>query len=111
MNPGGNISAIVYKSFLDPNDVPKVKGIDIGQYFTKTFYERKLPVWQNLDDLGEPAGIAPATAEDKGGAATPALLPLSHLLIGLWLGLLAYVLFSNRKRARELVYHYWPGKG
>lgn len=116
MNPGGNISAIVYKSFLDPNDVPKVKGVDLGQYFTKTFYERELPVWQNLDEwhsLGEPAGAAPAetAAEGKGGEATLASFPLTNLLIGLFLGLLAYVLFSNHKRARELLYHYWPGKG
>lgn len=115
MSPGGNISAIVYKSFLDPNDVPKVKGIDIGQYFTETFYERKLPVWQNLDEwhsLGEPASASPAetAAEGKVGVAT-APFPLSNLLIGLFLGLLAYVLFSNRKRARELLYHHWPGKG
>ncbi|MBN2702240.1 MAG: multicopper oxidase domain-containing protein [Methylohalobius sp. ZOD2] len=120
MNPGGNISAIVYKSFLDPNDVPRIQGVDLGQYFTRAFYERKLPVWQDIDEwntLGEPgadlsqAETEPSKAHREEAAEQPAKTPFRNLLVGLFLGLLAYVLFSNRKRARELLYQYWPGKG
>jgi len=119
VNPGGNISAIVYKSYLDANDVPKLQGIDLSRYFTKAFYQRKLPVWQNIDEwnsLGEPEGHEAAAVSSeqttaKKTAAAPSGAPFRNLLIGLLLGLLAYLLFANRNRARELFCQYILGRG
>ncbi len=111
MNPGGNISAIVYKSYLGANDIPKVQGIDLGQYFSTGFYQRQIPVWQNLDEwnsLGEPG--TQLAAEEAGKAAKPKRSPLRNLLIGLLLGFLAYVLFTNRERGRELFCQYVLGR-
>lgn len=117
MNPGGNIGAVVYKSFLDPNDVPRIQGIDISQYFTSKFYQRKLPVWQDIDEwnsLGEPALVesqqGPAPEESgKTTVVKPSQGPLKKLFIGLLLGLLAYVLFTNSQKAQRILLRYWPG--
>ncbi|BCX88146.1 manganese oxidase [Methylomarinovum tepidoasis] len=107
MNPGGNISAIVYKSYLGPGDVPKVQGVDLSRYFTEAFYQRKLPVWQNIDEwdsLGDPEARSQETVQppEAGEEASP----WRRFWIGLLIGLLAYVLFSNRERARELFCRY-----
>ncbi len=115
MNPGGNISAIVYKSFLDPNDVPRIQGIDISQYFTKAFYQRQLPVWQGIDEwnsLGDPGYVESEGAEGAQAAAKttikPSKSPVKNLIIGMLLGLLAYILFTNSKRAQQVLLRYWP---
>ncbi len=122
MNPGGNISAVVYKSFLDANDVPRVQGIDLAQYFTKEFYQRQRPVWQNIDEwdsLGEPQDqqveretVSRKVPQQVTAPQTPtSKAPFRNLLIGLLLGLLAYILFANRNRGRELFCQYILGKG
>ncbi|MGH8556761.1 MAG: multicopper oxidase domain-containing protein [Methylococcales bacterium] len=63
--PGGNITLIVYRSFLGPNGLPVMQGMDLAPYFTPAFYERKLPVWAAIDPagaLGDPAPSAPTLA-------------------------------------------------
>jgi len=121
MNPGGNISAIVYKSYLDANDVPKVQGVDIGQYFSQSFQKRQQPVWQNIDkwnSLGEPEGrmSETTTTESKSAVVTKVAekssgVSLRNFLVGMILGVLAYILFANRHRARELYCQYILGRG
>lgn len=106
MNPGGNVSAIVYKSYLNENGMPKVQGVDITQYFTKAFQERKLPVWQDADEwgsLGE-VSLLQAAEQPPMGAKPSASSSVKNLFIGLLLGVIAYLLFANRKRAEELAY-------
>lgn len=109
MGEGGSISLIVYKEFLDEKGTPKTHGMDLTPYFTKKFWERKLPVWQDWADdwgsLGDPgAGGAPGAAT----ASAPAVVPpsatpsgssaLSNLFFGVLLGTLGYFLFVYRER-------------
>jgi len=106
MGEGGSISLIVYKSFLDENGTPKTHGMDLKPYFTKKYWERKIPVWQDWADdwgsLGEPA--APAVAPGK--TATPAEVssssPWGRLFTGFLLGLFGYFLYLNRERLKAL---------
>ena len=48
--PGGHISAVVFESFLGPNGMPKLQGVDVSPFFTKEFYQKKYPVWNLSDD-------------------------------------------------------------
>ncbi len=110
MGEGGSISLIVYKNYLDENGTPATHGMDLKPYFTKAFWERKVPVWQNyMDDwnsLGEPAGMRPAepaaTAPRQAATAsasqpTPAdNTPLGGLFSGLLLGMAAYAAYTWR---------------
>ncbi len=47
--PGGHISAVAFESFLGPNGMPKLQGVDVSPFFTQEFYQKKYPVW-NLSD-------------------------------------------------------------
>ena len=47
--PGGHISSVVFESFLGPNGMPKLQGVDVSPFFTKEFYQKKYPIW-NLSD-------------------------------------------------------------
>ncbi|MGH8556587.1 MAG: multicopper oxidase domain-containing protein, partial [Methylococcales bacterium] len=63
--PGGNITMIVYRSFLDPNGLPLMQGMDLAPYFTPAYFERKVPVWAAIDKAGtlaDPAPESPALA-------------------------------------------------
>lgn len=110
MNPGGNVSAMVYKKYLSENGMPKGIGESPLPLFYKKYQQRKLPVWQDVVDwdYGEidargyvpsPAGIplaveaAPkAFSETAGSTGTPT----SNLIIGLAIGMLLYLLFTSR---------------
>ena len=52
IGPGGNVSAIVYDSFMDANGLPKTQGVDLSQYFHPDFYARRLPTWESYDPIG-----------------------------------------------------------
>jgi len=57
IGPGGNISAIVYTDFLDPDGWPRTQGVAWDNYFTEQYYRKEIPVW-NLyapDLFGQPA--------------------------------------------------------
>lgn len=45
IGPGGNISAIVYETFLDNNGWPKTQGVPWDNYFTDAYYDKEVPVW------------------------------------------------------------------
>ncbi len=128
MNPGGNVSAIVYKSFLTDEGIPKLQGVSVEPYFTKDFFARNLPVWQDADDwnsLGD--------ADPEGYMAPQAFQPIvtsksktkvsgevsdesffSNLFTGLILGMLIYLLFINREKVisttKSLVSSYKGGQ-
>jgi hypothetical protein len=115
MGEGGSISLVVYNDFIDENGTPKTHGMDLKPYFTKEFWQRKLPVWQDwLDDwgsLGTPAGPMEATATGAGKTPAPAAPPSSteptsgggNLWSGLLLGIVAYFLYLYRERVLALV--------
>lgn len=122
-NPGGNVSAIVYKKYLNEMGLPKVIGESVESLFTTAFYQRKLPAWQNIDpwnSLGE--------VDAKGYKAPPASKPVviegpkslaeinkenatantdnnafGNFLIGLIGGILAYLLIINREKILSMV--------
>ncbi len=48
--PGGHISIVAFESFLKPNGMPKLQGVDVRPFFTKEFYQKKIPVWTMSDD-------------------------------------------------------------
>ncbi|MCI0734531.1 MAG: multicopper oxidase domain-containing protein [Methylococcaceae bacterium] len=90
--PGGNITLIVYRSFLGENGLPAMHGMDLAPYFTPTFYERKVPVWQAIDPSGSLADPAPESPSLTG----PLLL---FFAAGLGAGgLVLLVLFRRRGR-------------
>lgn len=100
MAEGGSMSSIVYKSYLGEHGMPKVShfGIDLSEFFTKEYYERRYPVWQDLDEwasLGSPAGqmgFDPATQTS-----------LLNALFGLLIGLAIYFIFAMRSRITQRV--------
>ena len=120
MNPGGNVSAIVYKSFLNEEGIPKLQGVSVAPYFTKDFFARQLPVWQDADawnSLGEvdPRGYVPPAAfpVDTSDAAKGAMKTVQvsdeggssfrNFFVGLLLGVFAYLLVVNREKVINMV--------
>jgi hypothetical protein len=115
MGEGGSISLIAYKQYLDDKGTPQVHGMDLSPYFSKQYWERKIPVWQNWADdwggLGHPAEGAQPT-----GTPTPAIIPppppsssnqtaaassgggWGNLFAGLSLGIFGYVFYVRRER-------------
>jgi hypothetical protein len=119
MGEGGSISLIAYKEFLDDKGTPKVHGMDLTPYFSKKYWERKIPVWQNwADDWGSLG--APAEGASPTGTPTPAVAPpapfkttaaapatnsgggFGSLLTGLLLGLIAYVFYLKREQVATI---------
>lgn len=129
MNPGGNVSAIVYKKYLNEMGLPKTIGESAESLFTKAFYERKVPVWQNTDawnSLGEidasdykaPPASQPVVIEgpkslaefEKSAAMTDDDSAFENFLIGLIGGILAYLLIINREKIIRMVASKREGK-
>jgi len=110
---GGDISLVVYKDFLDEKGIPKAHGMSLAQYFTKGFWQRNYPVWQDYDawrSLGlpdlqadvTPAKIAvePIVVAPNAAVATTSNTTgfnLGNLFNGLLLGLLSYAAVIKRK--------------
>ena len=115
---GGDISLVVYKGFMDNRGIPQVHGMSLAPYFTKEFWQGKIPAWQDYDawkSLGlpeikpgkqpafKPAAPKPTATNESGDAASqqPAAEDssfLGQLLFGLTLGLAAYTLFLKRDK-------------
>jgi len=124
MNPGGNVSALVYKKYLNEVGLPKTIGESIAPLFTKKFHDRKLPVWQNIDDwnsLGEidaEGYVAPPSSKMAAPDVTPGSADIQaptdnsfrNLIFGLFLGLLAYVLVVNRVKVIAFISSLKGGK-
>ncbi len=101
MAEGGSMSSIVYKSYLGESNMPKVShfGIDLNKYFTKEYYERRLPVWQDLDEwssLGSPG--------EGSGLEDKTQTSLIYGAIGLLFGLMFYWIFSKRKSITQVMF-------
>ena len=111
MGEGGSISLIVYKGYLDENGTPKTHGMDLTPYFTKEFWQRKIPVWQDWADDWGSLGNPGAGSSIAGPASSSP--PVNHivqssngtwgkLLWGVLLGALGYFLFLYRDRVLAL---------
>ncbi|WP_428357525.1 multicopper oxidase domain-containing protein [Methyloprofundus sp.] len=123
-NPGGNVSALVYKKYLNEIGLPKTIGESIVPLFTKKFQDRKLPVWQNIDSwnsLGEvdasgytpPPASVPAAADVTPGSAdipVPVDNSFRNLMFGLFLGIMAYLLIIYRANLIALISAFKGGK-
>jgi hypothetical protein len=118
---GGDISLVVYRDFLDEKGIPKAHGMSLAPYFTKGFWKRNYPVWQDYDawrslglpDLNagyQPSKVAVQTVQAQWTPETPVVEQktsvFGKLLFGLILGLSSYVLIINRQmiidRVRKL---------
>lgn len=109
MNPGGNVSALVYKSYLNDNGIPKLQGVDVTPYFTNEYFARQTPVWQDIDawnSLGEPeevddvgsAFVVQATDKSASSEASSGNGDTSvNFFFGLILGLIAFLTFKYRE--------------
>lgn len=117
MNPGGNVSAVVYKKYLNKVGLPKTIGESITPLFTKSFQARKVPVWQNIDawnSLGEvdaegyvappPSVIAiPDITQGSTNIQAFADNAFRNIVFGLLLGVLVYVLVIYRAKIMALI--------
>lgn len=82
IGPGGDITAITYRSFLKENGFPVLNGVSWEPYFTPEYYERKVPVWNTYTSsvfFGDVQKLPPRT------------LPLAAAaVLGLLLGIALY---------------------
>ncbi len=88
--PGGDISMIVYRSFLQPDGMPKLQGADVSRFLDPRYYAGDVSVWGRSSEarsLGEPSLVRPNLV---------AIVALG-LMIGLILGLV-YWMHRARKR-------------
>ncbi len=97
MNPGGNVSAVVYQSYLNELGLPNGMGIDISKYFTEEFHQRKLPIWQDLDEKGS-LGVP----DGRSWVDPTARTAFVNLLIGLLSGIFIYFLVTRLKPGKIL---------
>ena len=117
---GGSISLVAYRDFVDENGVLKVTHtMDLKPYFTKEFWQRKIPVWQDfMDDwgsLGAPQGtmdtkpgINSTDATTAQSASSSSDGPGFGLLGGLILGVALYFVYQNRNSLIERIKAFFP---
>ena len=87
MGPGGNISAIVYESYLQENGWPRTQGVDLNQFFTEAYYRKETPVWSSF------------AGDLFSGTRTDFWMLMRLLGLGVSLGVIvALILFPRRDR-------------
>ncbi|MGH7963547.1 MAG: multicopper oxidase domain-containing protein [Candidatus Binatia bacterium] len=94
IHPGGSASAIVYKSYLDEHGWPKMQGVNWAPFFTKEYYQGKIPVWTTYDEagmLGEASRRTPRLSRSL----------LLGFVVGLLLGILGLLMVSWLRRRRR----------
>ena len=47
IGPGGNISAIVYADYMNPDKWPRTQGVSYQPYFKEAYYRKEIPVWDS----------------------------------------------------------------
>ena len=101
MSPGGNVSMIVYNSYLNEMGLPLAQGSDISKYFTEEFHARTLPIWQDLDEVGSLG--APAGQSRLESFNPEARTDMLNLIYGLLAGILLYLFIANRQQTLQAV--------
>jgi hypothetical protein len=84
--PGGDLSTITYKSYLQANGKPETQGVSWKPYFTEEYYEREVPIWNSYDATGLFGEIKKLPASNR----TLASFGIAGLIIGLILGFILY---------------------
>ncbi|MGR9106440.1 MAG: multicopper oxidase domain-containing protein [Gammaproteobacteria bacterium] len=112
MGEGGSLSLVVYKNYLQADGSVSLHGSDLKPFFTKEFWQRRYPVWQDWDKnnaLGMPRGLVPQPVIAGPGAAMSAAQPnadegslFGHLLTGIVLGMFAYFGVNALQRRKLL---------
>jgi len=113
LGEGGDISLVVYKGFVDEKGIPASHGMSLAPYFSKSFWQKNYPIWQDYDawhSLGLPdlkgdfktAKVAVQTIAEKpkvGDDSTNGQQDsvIGKLITGLVLGLLSYLLVAKRR--------------
>ncbi len=62
VSPGGNISMVVYRDFIDEQGMPKLHEGMFDQFFTSAYYARETPMWATGEFeqlLGEAGSLPP----------------------------------------------------
>jgi len=49
LGEGGDISLVVYKGFVDEKGIPASHGMSLAPYFSKSFWQKNYPIWQDYD--------------------------------------------------------------
>lgn len=118
---GGGLGLIVYKNHLNEKGIPSLHGMNLAPYFSKQLWQRKYPIWQDFDNwnslgqpemktsTGETVAVATASTPAANNASAPAQTAaesakqqesssgFGQLLIGLILGIAAYIGFTRRE--------------
>ena len=97
MNPGGGVSQIVYESFLGPDGMPKMQGVNNKPYWTKEYYQRKLPVWIASE---EPSIIGALDGDEESMAGIFSTQSIISLAILVLFGV-GVMLLSSRANRRD----------
>lgn len=99
MAEGGSMTSIVYTSYLGENGLPNTShfGVNLDNFFTKEYWERKVPIWQNLDEAATFGSAAGRTINLDAATRNSLFYALGGLLIGLFL----YVIFIGRNHIKQ----------
>lgn len=99
--PGGHISSVVFESFLGPNGMPKVQGVDVSPFFTKEFYQKKYPIWTLSDENKLYGEIATATSKEDEKTKGNSTDITQIAVLAIQVILLLVTLFLIRKNTRK----------
>jgi FtsP/CotA-like multicopper oxidase with cupredoxin domain len=99
--PGGHISSVVFESFLGPNGMPKLQGVDVSPFFTKEFYQKKYPIWNLSDEQKLYGEISQKSDKDNqtSGSSSFDITQISILTVQVIILLITIILF--RKYAKK----------
>ncbi|SFK24001.1 Multicopper oxidase [Nitrosomonas aestuarii] len=96
MSEGGSMSMIAYKSYLNELGLPKVAhGIDLSVFFTKEYYQRRIPIWQDLDQTSSLGAAGVRSGMDPETRTT-----MLNLVSGFLVGILIYLIIARRQQAK-----------
>lgn len=100
MGDGGSLSLVAYREFVDEQGTPKTQGMDLTPFFTKEYWARKNPVWQDWGEdwaaFGEPEAMAENSKTGQSPVVASSSKTGSGFNLGLLLGVLAYLAFLKR---------------
>lgn len=94
VSPGGNMSLVVYRDYIDEKGMPKLHDGAFDQFFTRSYYEREQPMWA----VGEFAQLL-----GEAGLLAPNYLKITAfgLTVGLLFALVFYLVRGFKKGAAE----------
>ncbi|WP_231561826.1 multicopper oxidase domain-containing protein [Nitrosococcus oceani] len=97
MNPGGDVTSIVYESFLGEEGMPLGRGVDLKPYFSKEFYQKEVPVWASFDQENLFGEISKVPDQLR---IQPALLAfgVGLLLGGIVIGIRSIMILKRRSK-------------